>query len=40
MLYLFREHNILPGTYYQMPTGEKILLRVFVDEIIRRRNAL
>nr|DAJ64859.1 MAG TPA: hypothetical protein [Caudoviricetes sp.] len=36
MLYLFHTHNILPGQYYDMPTGEKIMLRAFVDEILER----
>jgi hypothetical protein len=37
MFYIFREHNILPGQFYAMPTGEKLLLRAFVNELLDRQ---
>lgn len=37
MFYLFRDHNITPGQYYSMPTGEKLLVQAFAAEILERR---
>lgn len=38
MLWLFREHNVLPGAYYNLPEGEKALLRIFAGKIMEARN--
>jgi len=37
MFYIFQKHNILPGQFYAMPTGEKLLLRAFVNELLDRQ---
>lgn len=31
MYYLFIEHDILPGDYYRLPAGEKVVLRAFFE---------
>lgn len=31
LYYLFEAKSILPGQYYDMPTGEKMLIRAFVE---------
>ena len=32
MYYLFKVHNILPGQYYELPAGEKAILRAFFEK--------
>lgn len=31
MYYIFIHFGILPGTYYNLPAGQKIVLRAFAD---------
>lgn len=38
MLWLFHEHDVLPGTYYNLPEGEKALLRIFAEKISEARR--
>ena len=46
MYYLYREKNIMPGDYYKMSPGEKLILRAFFEkdcgifEFERRKRAL
>ena len=39
MYYLFREKNVLPGSYYNLPAGDKVVIRAFfekhMDELAR-----
>ena len=38
--WLFQEHGVLPGQYYAMPLGEKMILRAFAHKISEvRANA-
>jgi hypothetical protein len=32
MYYLFIERNILPGTYYALPYGDKVVIRAFFEK--------
>lgn len=32
MYYLYREKNIMPGDYYKMSPGEKVILRAFFEK--------
>ena len=40
MYYLFKEKNILPGEYYNLSLGEKLVIRAFFefDMDIRSKN--
>ena len=29
---LFRDHNLLPGDYYRLPEGERIIIRAFYEK--------
>lgn len=29
MYYLFQKHHMLPGEYYRLPAGDKVVLRAF-----------
>lgn len=29
MYYLFHEHHLLPGDYWRLPQGDKVVLRAF-----------
>lgn len=40
MYILFKHHGILPGQFYAMPLGEKLLLRAFVDDILLKGGYL
>ncbi len=31
MYYLFREYGVLPGAYYGLPAGEKVVIRAFFE---------
>ena len=31
MYYLFVKRNLLPGEYYRLPAGEKLVLRAFFE---------
>lgn len=31
MYYLFKEHHILPGSYYNLPEGDKVVIRAFFE---------
>ena len=39
MYYLFREHHILPGQYYLLPEGEKVLIRAFFSHDMEVRKS-
>jgi len=32
MFYLFTKKSILPGSYYGLPAGEKVLIRAFFEK--------
>ncbi|MFR4978355.1 MAG: hypothetical protein ACLUDG_05470 [Butyricicoccus sp.] len=34
MYYMFRHHNMLPSVFYQLPAGERIVLRAFAMQEI------
>lgn len=38
MYYLFAEKNILPGSYYALPAGEKVLVRAFFEKDMDLRS--
>ena len=38
MFYLFHEHHILPGAYYNLPEGEKVVIRAFFETIMEQRR--
>ena len=38
MYYLFKEKNIMPGSYYNLPPGEKVLIRAFFEIDIETRG--
>lgn len=37
MYYLFNEKNILPGQYYNLPYGEKVVVRAFFEFDMEQR---
>lgn len=37
MYYLFKEKDTLPGAYYNLPEGEKIVIRAFFEYDIEKR---
>lgn len=37
MCYLFAEHHILPGSYYNLPQGDKVVIRAFFEWIMEHR---
>jgi len=39
MFWLFREHHVLPGTYYRLPEGEKLLIRAFFTHEMEVRKS-
>lgn len=38
MYILFRYHNILPGQYFELPYGERLVLRAFAHYEIEQKN--
>lgn len=38
MYYLFKEKNILPGTYYNLSEGEKRIIRAFFEFDMETRS--
>jgi len=38
MYYLFVEHHILPGSYYNLPEGDKVVIRAFFEYDIEHRK--
>jgi len=34
MQFLLMKHGILPGIYYNLPEGEKLIIRVLLDDYI------
>lgn len=36
--YLFKEHHIMPGSYYNLPAGEKVVLRAFFEKDMDARR--
>jgi len=38
MYYLFKEKNIMPGSYYNLSPGEKIILRAFFEKDMEIRS--
>jgi len=38
MYYLFIYHHILPGSYYNLPEGEKVVIRAFFEKDIEFRQ--
>lgn len=38
MYYLFKEKDILPGTYYNLPEGEKAVIRAFFEYDLEKRE--
>lgn len=39
MLWLLRDHHILPGVYYALPAGEKVLIQLLF-ELIMQNNTI
>ena len=37
MYFLYRYHHVMPGTYFAMPIGEKIIVNAFVSYEIEKR---
>jgi hypothetical protein len=37
MYYLFKEKNIMPGSYYSLPPGEKVIIRAFFEKDMETR---
>ncbi len=31
MYYLFINHHVLPGSYYNLPEGDKVVIRAFFE---------
>lgn len=38
MYYLFLEHDLLPGDYFKLPAGEKVVLRAFFEKDMDLRS--
>ena len=38
MYYLFTRHNILPGSYYNLPPGDKVVIRAFFEKHMDELN--
>jgi len=38
LYWLWAEKNITPGQYYDMPVGEKIIIRAFVNKMLEDRQ--
>lgn len=39
MYWLFREHHMMPGEYYRLPEGDKVVIRAFFSfEMEKRRE--
>lgn len=38
MYYLFIEKNILPGSYYALPPGDKVVVRAFFEKDMETRR--
>lgn len=38
MYYLFIEKDILPGSYYKLPPGEKVMIRAFFEKHIENKE--
>jgi len=38
MFYLFKEHHILPGSYYNLPEGDKVVIRAFFEYDLQSRK--
>ena len=38
MYYLFLEHHLLPGAYWRLPQGEKLVIRAFFERDMERRR--
>jgi len=32
MYFLFARHHLLPGDYYRLPAGDKVVLRAFFEQ--------
>jgi len=39
MYYLFLKHSILPGSYYNMPEGEKVVIRAFFEKYMEELSS-
>lgn len=37
MYYLFQKHHLLPGDYWRLPAGEKLVLRAFFHRDMEER---
>lgn len=40
MYYLFRVHHRMPGEYYHLPAGERLLVRAFFERDMEERRAV
>jgi hypothetical protein len=38
MYYLFKEKSVLPGSYYNLPEGDKIVIRAFFEKDMEARR--
>ncbi|EHL05072.1 hypothetical protein HMPREF0322_04212 [Desulfitobacterium hafniense DP7] len=39
MYYLFVEKNMTPGSYYNLPPGEKVMIRAFFEKHMESRSS-
>jgi hypothetical protein len=40
MYYLFMERSIMPGSYYNLPAGDKVVIRAFFERHMESMNEL
>ena len=38
MYFLFAKHGILPRQYYDLPAGEKVIVRAFAEHYVEEAN--
>lgn len=39
MYYLFKEKGVMPGNYYRLPAGDKVVIRAFFEKDMECRQA-
>lgn len=38
MYYLFLEHHLLPGDFFRLPAGERLVIRAFFERAMEARR--
>lgn len=38
MYYLFKEKGVMPGSYYRLPAGDKVVIRAFFEKDMEYRR--